>query len=213
MNQIEYYYSAHSAFAYLGAAALYEICAAHDVTLTHRPILLSPVVEAAGGPSFASRTQPHLDYYFGREIERWAEWRSVDIVNFRPTHHDNPIDLPNGVIIAAQQAGADVDAVSLAILKAHWKHDADIADRDSLHEILAGQGVDADALLDAALSDRVQKQHSENTEAAIELPVFGSPTYVVNGDPFYGQDRLELVARALQQPFAPSAWTNTPVKG
>lgn len=211
MTRIDYFYSAHSAYAYLGARKLYQICAALGVELNHVPIQLSPVVEAAGGAPFAGRTQAHVDYFFGREIERWAEWRGVPVISFRPTHHDNPLDLPNGMIIAAQEAGEDVDALSFAILQAHWRDDADIADAETLKRLATGIGMAADPLLDAARSAPVQAIHRTNTETAIALPVFGSPTYVVDGDPFYGQDRLDLIERALTTPFAPAGWTNPPV--
>ena len=47
----------------------------------------------------------------------------------------------------------------------------------------------------------LKKIYEENTKEAINLPVFGSPTYVVDGDMFYGQDNLILVERALEAPF------------
>lgn len=211
MTQVDYYYSAHSAFAYLGAQALYDICARHEARVIHRPIFLSPVVEAAGGLPFAGRSQAHVDYFFGREIERWSEWRKVPVINFRPTFHDNPLDLPNGLIIAAQETGVDVNALSLAILQAHWRDDADHADPVVLANLAEGLGLDAQALLAQAMSDRIQTIHRQNTDAAIALGLFGSPTYVVNGDPFYGQDRLELVNHALGQPFQATNWHNPPV--
>ena len=63
MSVIEYFYSAHSAYAYLGSARLSEICAAYEVRLIHRPILLSPVVKAQRNTPFADRTQAHVDYF------------------------------------------------------------------------------------------------------------------------------------------------------
>ncbi|MES0862691.1 hypothetical protein ABLN87_10060 [Ruegeria sp. SCPT10] len=65
MSAIEYVYSAHSAFAYLGSAELARICAKYDVTLIHKPVLLSPVVEAQGSLPFHARTQAHVDYFSG----------------------------------------------------------------------------------------------------------------------------------------------------
>ncbi|MCE8556034.1 2-hydroxychromene-2-carboxylate isomerase [Ruegeria pomeroyi] len=212
MVRIDYFYSAHSAYAYLGAQELYSICAAHPGTeLVHRPILLSPVVEAAGGLSFAARSQAHVDYFFGREIERWAEWRGLPVIDHRPTYHDNPLDLPNGLIIAAQRDGLDVNALSFAILQAHWRDDADIADPRLLSELLARLGLPVESLLAAARSVPVLAEQAVNTQEAIDRALFGSPTYVVDGDPFYGQDRLELVARALTRPFRPGNWYNPPV--
>ncbi len=65
-------------------------------------------------------------------------------------------------------------------------------------------GVDPEPLLEAALSLEVQAVYASNTEEAIERSVFGSPTYFVDGDMFYGQDHLEMVERALERPFAGS---------
>ncbi|MEH6359620.1 MAG: 2-hydroxychromene-2-carboxylate isomerase [Amylibacter sp.] len=202
MPYIEYFYSAHSAFAYIGAKKAMEICKANGCVLQHRPIALNPVIKAVGGLPFAGRTQAHVDYFFGREIARWAEMRDVSIIATRPTYHDNPLDLPNGMLIAAIEQGADVDTLSHAILQAHWRDDADIADASSLHRIGKSAGLDPNPLLDAALSPAIQNIHRANTDEAIKRNVFGSPTYFVDDDMFYGQDRLELVERALHKPFA-----------
>ena len=211
MPTVDYIYSAHSAYAYLGAQAFYDICAAQGYRIRHVPIALSPVVEAVGGQPFAARTQAHVDYFFGRQIERWAEYRNVAILKHRPTFHDNTLDLSNGVIIAAQEQGQNVDAISLALLRAHWRDDIDLADPEHVIRAITPVADDASALLDAAMSDDVQAIHAANTQAAIKSNVFGSPTYVVSGDMFYGQDHLDLVARAMARPFAPAAFTNPSV--
>ncbi len=210
MDHITYYYSAHSAYAYLGAARLKQICASSGVGLLHKPIDLSPVVTAVGGRPFRERTQAHVDYFFGREIERWAEWRGVPVIRYRPTHHDNPLDLPNGLLIAAQEQNLDVDALSFAILRAHWRDDADIAHVNTLKAILAELDM-PETLLSDALSQETQELHAANTAEAIEQSVFGSPTYLLGEEMFYGQDRLEMLERALSASFAETRWRNPPV--
>ena len=211
MVRIDYVYSAHSAYAYLGSRRLSEICASHDVELVHRPVLLSPVVEAQGSLPFAARTQPHVDYFFGREIERWAEYRDVPIISYRPTHHDADYRIATGMLTAAGPTGAGVDALAHAMLEAHWKDDADLSDVSALRAMAQSVWLDDHALVEAATSPAVQQTIEENIAWAIANAVFGSPTYVVDGDPFYGQDRLELVERAVRQPFAPPNWSNPPV--
>lgn len=208
MPSIEYFYSAHSAFAYIGSSKLLEICAAFDCTLVHRPFRLSPVVEAARSPSFPGRSRAHIDYFFGREIERWAEYRNVPIIAHRPTFHDNSLDLSNGMLIAAAEKGADVDALSHAVLQAHWRDDIDLADDAALAAAARGAGIDPAPLLQAALSEAVQEIHEKNTQEAIARNVFGSPTYFLSGDMFYGQDHLELVERALATPFSKPGFVN-----
>jgi 2-hydroxychromene-2-carboxylate isomerase len=211
MVEIIYVYSAHSAFAYLGSGKLAQICAAGNVTLIHKPVLLSPVVEAQGSLPFAARTQAHVDYFFGREIERWAAYRNVPIVNYRPTYHDADYSLASGMIIALGQSGSATDRMAHAVLEAHWRDDIDLSDKASLHRIAASLGHNADQLLAQAGSDTIQAILQGNSTWAKDQSVFGSPTYIVDGDPFYGQDRLELVQAAVKHPFAPTDWVNPPV--
>lgn len=220
MATIDYVYSAHSAFAYLGSKRLLEICAAHGVQLNHKPIFLSPVVEAQNSLPFGARTQPHVDYFFGREIERWAEFRKVPIINFRPTHHDADYGLASGMILAlgdrgdsgdSGDSGASVDAMAHSILEAHWRDDADLSDPKVLEKIATDLGHDAQVLLDQAKSEPVQAKIWANSEWAKSQNIFGSPTYILDGDPFYGQDHLELIEHALTNPFAPTRWVNPSV--
>lgn len=211
MPVIEYVYSAHSAYAYLGSARLARICAAHDVTLIHRPILLSPVVEAQGSLSFRDRTQAHVDYFFGREIERWAEFRDVPIIDHRPTHHDADYALASGLILALGDRGPAVDTMAHALLEAHWRDDADLSDAMTLADLARRLGHDADRLLSQAASAEVQRVLQQNSGWARGQAVFGSPTYIVDGDPFYGQDRLELIERALRVAFAAPRFRNPSV--
>ena len=104
------------------------------------------------------------------------------------------------VIIAA---GTDAGVMSRAILQSHWRDDTDIADPATLGRLASQVGLDGAALLNVAQSAEVQAQHNANTDEAIARGVFGSPTYFVRGDMFYGQDRLDMLARAIEQPFAP----------
>jgi 2-hydroxychromene-2-carboxylate isomerase len=72
-------------------------------------------------------------------------------------------------------------------------------------------GHDADRLLGDAGSKAIQEKLQDNTIWAQERNIFGSPTYIVDGDPFYGQDHLLLVERVLSRPFAAPTWSNPAV--
>ena len=194
------FFSAHSAYAYLGAWELDRIAREAGWEVDYRPIDLNPVIAATSGEAFGVRSPAHYAYFFERDMFRWAEWRGLPMIRHRPTHHDAPLALPNGAIIAA---GAQAGALSRAILQAHWRDDADISDPATLSRLAEALGLDGAALLAAAGGEKVQATHRENTQEAIARGVFGSPTYVVAGDMFYGQDRLAMVERALVRPFAP----------
>lgn len=200
MAEIEYFYVAHGAYAYLGSSRFLEIAKAAGRTIVHKPFDFGRVVAGAGSTATRERPTKHRDYFFGREIERWAEYRNAPVVDGMPTYHWNDVSLANRALIVANRTG-DADALSHAFLEAHWRDDADLADRTTLARLIAGVGLDADALLAAADQDDAAAEFEANTQEAIARSVFGSPTYFVDGDMFYGQDRLELVERALRQPF------------
>ncbi len=206
MAEIEYFYSAHSAYAYLGSARFMEIARAASRKIAHKPMDLRRVVEVTGpGPS-NRRTTARRAYFSGREIERWAEMRSAPVMEGFPAHHDNDMTLPNCMLIAGVLQGVDVERLAHCLLEAHWRHDADLADRPTLARLGRAVGLDPEPLLEAALSAEVGAVYRANTEEAIRRSVFGSPTYFVDGDMFYGQDHLEMIERALVQPFA-GTWT------
>lgn len=188
-----------------------EICKTNNVELIHRPILLSPVVEAQRSMPFRARTQAHVDYFFGREIERWAEFRNVDIVNYRPTYHDADYSLASGMIITLGETGDATDQMAHSLLEAHWRDDIDLSDPQALKELASQLGHQPEGLLESAASEEIQRKLQANTGRALAASIFGSPTYIVDGDQFYGQDRLELVERALQKRFQPSTWRNPSV--
>lgn len=201
MHEIEYFYSAHSAFAYLGSARLLDLAAKRQLRIRHVPIDLKRVMDAAGSVWFRERTRPHYAYFFGREIVRWSEYRNAPVTNGTPTHHHKDMTLPNCLLIAALINGDNIDKLSHGILEAHWRYDADIADPESLSRIVSSLDFDASALLAQASSESVLDAFNLNTEEAINRTVFGSPTYFVDGDMFYGQDHLEFIERAIDQPF------------
>jgi 2-hydroxychromene-2-carboxylate isomerase len=152
-----------------------------------------------------------VDYFFGREIERWAEYRDVPVIGFRPTYHDADYSLASGMILALGESGAKTDRMAHGLLEAHWRYDADLSCPQTLDKIAAELGYNADTLMEQAASEAVQDKLQANSSWAREQNIFGSPTYIVDGDPFDGQDHLELVKRALSQPFVSSTWTNPAV--
>ena len=202
MSEVEYFYSAHSAYAYLGSARFAEIAGAANRRIAHKPMDLRKVVAVTGPGATNGLTPERRSYFSGREIERWAEFRSAPVMPGFPNHHDKDMTLPNGMLIAGLLQGVNIDQLAHRLLEAHWRDDADLADSETLTQLGKTSGVDPESLLEAALSPEVQAVYASNTEEAIDRSVFGSPTYFVDGDMFYGQDHLEMVERALQRPFA-----------
>lgn len=199
-SPIDYFYSTRSIYAYFGAQRIIALARRAGRPLNHKPIDLSRVIPASGSLPFAQRSQRHLEHFFGREIALWSEYLDIPAL-VDPVHHYGDRALPSGFVIAARRQGADVDALHLAILTALWRDDRDVGDAEVLSQIAREAGLDPQPLRDAALGDAVQAEFARNTEEAVARGVFGSPTYFVDDEMFYGQDRLMMVERALRQPF------------
>lgn len=201
MLDIEYFYSAHSGYAYIGSARLMAIASAQGRRLLHKPMDLRRAVAATGPGPTNSLTPQRSAYFSRRSISRWAEWRGVDILPHSPTPHHHDIARSNGMLIAGLQRGINIDQLAHVLLEGHWRDDADLDDRDTLIALGNKAGVDAETLVNAAMDPDVQAIYEDNTNEAIRRSVFGSPTYFVDGDMFYGQDHLELVEHACSKPF------------
>lgn len=201
MKTIDYYYSTRSNFTYIGAARLNALAEKYGRTIVHRPILLSKTMPPIGGMQFGERPTM-LRHYAMIDALRCAEEHGVEIQR-EPIHHMGPVELPSGIVIAGQRAvgrgeAGSVDRLSLLVLEALWRYDRDIADEDVVADLVAEAGyADPRALIEEAMTDVVQAELERNCAEAIIRGVIGAPTYFVDGENFYGQDRLDYVDRAL----------------
>ena len=201
MSTIDYYYSTRSNFAYLGAARINALAERSGRRLVHRPILLSRTMPPIGGMAFGERPTM-LRHYAMTDALRCAAHLGIPLLR-EPIHHEGPVELPSGIVIAGQRAidrgeAGDVNALSLLVLQALWRDDRDIADEAVVTELVAEAGyADPKALIAEALGAPVQAELDRNCREAIMRGVIGSPTYFIDGENFYGQDRLDYVERAL----------------
>ena len=201
MSQIDYYYSAYSLYAYLGSKKFLQIAKKSGRLVNHKPIRLVTLMVDNGNHRWEDRTKENLHYFFRRQKDRWAEFRGIPIIEDWPSNHSVSEEPSNTLIIAAINDGHDVDKLVHAMMYAHWVDDANLSNLDDLAKITNSVGLNADKLIDASSSKDVLDTYNENTKEAVAMSVFGSPTYMIDGDMFYGQDSLDLVEYALNKPF------------
>ena len=193
----EYYFAPHSPFAYLGHARLLELAKQYNVKIALKPCDLSKVFSISGGLPLAKRP-PQRQAYRLAELRRWSEYLQVPL-NLQPTYFPVQSDDAAKLIIAAQLAHGTEAALTLtsAIMRAVWAEQRNIADGATLIAIATDLGHDGKTLLKSAETASVQSEFDRFTEEAISANVFGSPWYVVDGEGFWGQDRLDFVERAF----------------
>lgn len=198
---IDYFYTHISPWAYLGHAAFVDLAKRHGVSIRPRPVDLPGLFESTGGLPLAKRHPARQAYRFV-EMQRWSAFRGLPLT-LKPKHFPTLPRLADCLAIAVARAGGPVLDLTARLFEAVWVKDQDIADPAVLTGILQELGLDAAALLESAASEAVQADYAANQADAIAQGLIGSPTYILNGEPFWGQDRLDLLEAALVSGRAP----------
>jgi 2-hydroxychromene-2-carboxylate isomerase len=195
MPLIDYYLSLNSPWTYLGHERMLAVAARAEATVVPYLTDFSVVFPATGGLPLPKRS-PQRQAYRLQELERWRTHLDMPL-NLHPAHW--PVDeVPAAtMVIAARESGADALGLAGSFMRAVWAEERDIAARDTQIEIAAGLGLDGAALLASAAADDHAATRRRESEQAIERGVFGAPTYVLGEQLFWGQDRIEFLARAL----------------
>ena len=197
MNRpIDYYFAAQSPWAYLGHERFVQLLRRSRRDVRVLPVDFGRVFAASGGLPLPQRA-PQRQAYRLLELRRFAERLEVPL-NLQPKFF--PVDgTPASLLITAvaQQDGAEA-ALRLAgaVLAACWREQRDIASEGTLAELLDECDLPAARLAEAHAAD-TRARYDAHTQAAIEAGVFGAPSYLVDGELFWGQDRLDFVARKL----------------
>ncbi|WP_029060059.1 2-hydroxychromene-2-carboxylate isomerase [Stappia stellulata] len=198
---IDYYYTHASPWAYIGHEAFLALADRREYAVRFRPVSLTTVFAETGGLPLAKR-HPVRQAYRLVELQRWRAYRNIPLT-LKPAHFPVNPELADRIALAVAVEGGPVAAYSLAVFKALWVDELDIA-RDSVQRaILERLGLNADATLGQASEKPIVERYMSNQAEAIETGVFGSPSYVLNGEVFWGQDRLDLLDAALAEGRVP----------
>ena len=186
---IDYYFSTSSPWTYLGSGRFIEMAKKVGATVNVYPVNFHTIVAQSGGLPLPKRS-PQRQAYRMMELKRWRDYLGIPIV-VEPANFPSKAPLAAQTIIAAREAGQDALTLSDAILTALWRDDRDIDDPTEIATIAETLGMDCHALVDAAPG--FADDYAADSDAALASGVFGAPTWVVNGEVFWGQDRLELL--------------------
>jgi carboxymethylenebutenolidase len=196
MLTIDYYFTAQSPWTCLGHDRFVRMAEAAGAQVRVLPADFGQIFAASGGLPLAKRP-PQRQAYRLVELRRFSAHLGVPM-NLQPRFFPVAADDAGRLIIAASLEGGSQAALALsgAIFRAVWQQERNIADADTLAALLAEQGLPA-AWLEQARSPQVQQVYESHTAGAIAAGVFGAPSYVVEGEIFWGQDRLDFLQRRL----------------
>ncbi len=196
MIVIDYFVAPQSPWTYLGHERIVSLAARHGARLNCKPADFGKIFSVSGGLPLGKRA-PQRQAYRLKELARWREATGLPL-NIHPKFFPVAGDDAARLIIAARQRHGDAVALTLAgkVLKAVWADELDISDRTQLVQLAKASGA-ADLQAQDCDQAAAQAEYEANTQSAIDLQAFGAPWYQIGDEGFWGQDRLDFVARKL----------------
>jgi len=197
---IDYFFSLASPWSFLGHASFMEVAARHGAKVVHVPVNLGPVFAETGGLPLAKRA-PARQRYRLVELQRWRVKRGVDF-------HLNPAFWPfdpttaDRAVIAALGHGA-VDTLLPRLYSAVWQRQENLGDPAELARIIDETGLPGAEIVAQAQGAETAAIYEANRARALAADMFGAPSYVLDGEVFWGQDRIDLLDDALASGRAP----------
>ncbi len=203
--QVAYYFSFISLWSYVGSLVFQDLVKRHEVDVVYKPIDLLAVFAAGGGKPVRERPAQRQAYRLV-EMERWKAIRNIPLVTWPKFYPANP-SLGHRMLLIARDQGQDVGAFAHAGLKAVWADELNVEDPQTLIALADRSGLDGAKLFAAAESRLVHQTEADLAREAIERQLFGAPFYFYRDEPFWGQDRLDLLEAAIVNERAPIPFT------
>jgi 2-hydroxychromene-2-carboxylate isomerase len=195
-RQVDYYFSFQSPWAYIGHNVFRNVAKTYDLKVNYKPVVLVDLFSETGGLPLMKR-HPVRQRYRMVELQRWRDKRGLKF-HLQPANWPFNARLADGVVIAAIQAGVDPEPFMRRAFAAVWEGQLNLAEPATLMQLADQSGLSGKQLVERSESDEISVAYEQNRQDALAADVFGSPVYVLDGEVFWGQDRIELLADALK---------------
>ena len=189
---VEFFFDVGSPASYLAWTQLDAIAKRHDAQIIWRPMLLGAVFQAVGNTSPAS--VPAKGAYMLQDLKRFAKMYDVPF-RFNPFFPLNTMQLMRGVTAYLEQP--EFQAYLTAVFNGIWAEKLNMESPEVVADVLSKAGIDATDFMNRIGQPEVKARLKAITEEAVARGVFGAPSFFVNGEMFFGQDRLDFVDAAL----------------
>ena len=187
-----------SPWTFLGHKKVNEIAKNNNCELDIMPVNYGEIFPVSGGLPVHKRPLQRQKYRL-QELKRWSEFLKIKL-NPEPKHFPSRSLLPSKVIISVKILNFEnVNDIAYAIMEGLWIKEMNIDDPKNLKKILTRFIKTADEVIDFSESKQVEKEMNEYTKEAIDLAVFGAPTYIIDEQIYWGQDRLDFLERYIKR--------------
>lgn len=197
MSRLEFFYDCSSPWTYLAFEQVQPIAARYDLAIIWRPILVGGIFNTINPSVYESRENPvpAKAAYMRKDLQDWADYAGLTIHFPQEVFPVNSVKAMRGAIVMAE-LGLQV-RYARAVFEAYWRDRLDIGQGSVLADIVLRLGQDPAEFLSAIDAQPIRQALRANTDEVITRGGFGSPTMFLDGDMFFGNDRLPLIEARL----------------
>ena len=188
MADVDFFFSIGSTYTYLSVTRILDVEKKHQIKFNWKPFSVREIMKEMNNIPFPKDKINKVNYMW-RDIERRAEGYGF----FAKTPVPYPLkefDLANKLAILGLEEGWGIDYVRLTY-KRWFQEGKEPATEPNISEICNELNIDKEKVIENANSNEIEKQYLKNTDSARENKVFGSPSFIVNSEIFWGDDRME----------------------
>jgi 2-hydroxychromene-2-carboxylate isomerase len=187
---IDFYFEFASPYGYLASTQIDALAGRHGRAVAWHPIMLGAAFKETGARPLMQT--PLKGPYLLHDVPRFARLLGVPLT-LPPVMPMNSLAASRACLWLEEANPAQARRLAQALLHAHWGEGRDLGAPEAVADVAAGLGIERDDLLSAVADQRIKDRLKEQTQAAIERGVFGSPFIFIDGEPFWGADRLPQV--------------------
>ena len=193
-KKVEFFFDVGSPASYLAWTQLESIAQRTNAKIIWRPMLLGAVFQATGNASPAA--VPAKGAYMLKDLQHFSNIYGVPF-NFNPFFPLNTMHLMRGATAYLEEP--EFQTYLAAIFNALWSEKLNMESPKVVAEVLTKAGIDVTDFMARISETEVKERLKDTTEEAVARGVFGAPSFFVNGEMFFGQDRLSFVEIALKE--------------
>ena len=188
MKNIDFYFSIGSTYTYLSVTRILDVQKKHDVKFNWKPFSVRAIMKEMNNIPFPKDKKNKVDYMW-RDIERRAETYGF----FAKTPVPYPLsefDLANQIAILGLDKGWGIDYIKLTYKK-WFQEGKEPAIDPSISEVCDELKLNKDEIINSANNQEIQNKYQSNTDSARKNKIFGSPSFIIKNEVFWGDDRME----------------------
>jgi 2-hydroxychromene-2-carboxylate isomerase len=193
---IDFYFEFASPYGYLASTQIEALAGRHGRSVAWHPIMLGGALKETGARPLTQT--PLKGPYLLHDVPRFARLLGVPL-RLPPVMPMNSLAASRACVWLDEESSEQAKSLAKALFHAHWGEGRDLSAPEAVADVAATLDIERDELLAAVADQRIKDRLKDQTQASIERGVFGSPFIFVDGEPFWGADRLPQVEAWLSQ--------------